>query len=76
MLRLNSVARPGLARKARATTLSNRRISSTKGTGPSLSTSFGVEGYTLPSGDTVPSVGLGTWRMGGDDAGEAVKVVP
>lgn len=28
----------------------------------------------LPSGDTIPSVGLGTWRASGEEVKKAVKV--
>ena len=74
MLKLSSVVRPGLAHATRITPLSNRWIASATGAVSSIPPP--VDDYTLPSGDNIPSVGLGTWRMSGEDAGEAVKVVP
>jgi len=75
MLKSSSVVRPALAHATRTTTLSNRWIASVTGTDSSIPPPF-VDGYTLPSGDTIPSVGLGTWRMSGEDTGKAVKVIP
>ena len=74
MLKLNSViARPSLVRTASTSTPSGRRISSATGKdSPSSPSSIGV--HTLSSGDTIPSVGLGTWRASGEDVGKAVKV--
>ena len=68
MLKLNPVVRPGLFRTTRAPTISNRQRSST--------VDSPTDGYMLPSGDTIPSIGLGTWRMSREDAGEATKVGP
>lgn len=74
MLKLSSVVRPGLTHARRTTTLLNRWISSAAGTDSSIPPPP-VDGYTLSSGDTIPSVGLGTWRISGEDVGSAVKVV-
>ena len=75
MLKLNSmVVRPGLVRTTRTTRLSNRRFSSTPEP-ESLTPLSPVDGYKLPSGDTIPSVGLGTWRASEEDVGKAVKVI-
>jgi len=70
MLKSNSVLRLGLVRATRATAPSNRWISSTAGTEPPIPPS---PMYTLSSGDTIPPVGLGTWRISSEDAGKAVK---
>ena len=72
---LNSVVRPGLVRATRTTTLSNRRNSSAIGTDSPISPSP-VDGYALPSGDPIPSVGSWVLRASGEDAGKATKVVP
>lgn len=74
MLKLNStIIRPSLMWTPRATALSERRFSSILE--PESSTQpLPVDGYKLSSGDTIPSVGLGTWRVNGDDVGKAVKV--
>lgn len=32
------------------------------------------EGFNLPNGDEIPSVGLGTWKASSDDVGGAIKV--
>ena len=74
MLKLNSIGRPGLVRSTGTRTPSGRRISSTTGTDPAPSPSP-VDGYTLSSGDTIPSVGLRTWRLSEEDTGKAVKVI-
>lgn len=29
--------------------------------------------YTLPSGDKIPAIGLGTWQSGKNEVSEAVK---
>lgn len=73
MLGLGFVVRPCLAHTTRTTTLSNRWIASAAGTDSSRPP-LPVDGYTLSSGDVIPSVGLGTWRMSGEEAGRAVKV--
>jgi len=74
MFKLNSmVIRPCLMRTTRITTLSNRRFSSTLES-ESSTPPLPVDGYKLPSGDTIPSVGLGTWRASEEDVGRAFKV--
>ena len=75
ILKLNSmVIRPGLVRTTRTTTLLTRRFSSTPEPEPSTPSSP-TDGYKLPSGDTIPSVGLGTWRASEEDVRKAVKVL-
>ena len=76
MLKSSSVVRPALVHATRTTTLPNRWIASAAGTDPSTPSPPPVDGYTLSSGDTIPSVGLGTWRINEEDVGKAVKVTP
>ena len=52
---------------------SNRRLSSIARTG-SLLLPQPVAGHVLSSGDTIPAVGLGTWRASDEDVGKAIKV--
>jgi hypothetical protein len=75
MLKLNCmIIRPIFTRTTRTTTLSSRRFSSTPEPESSAPRSP-VDGYKLSSGDSIPSVGLGTWRASEEDVGKAVKVV-
>lgn len=71
MLKFGSlVIQSRIVRTVRAVAPSNQRFSSSQGPEPTIPSS----GYTLPSGDTIPSVGLGTWRANGEEVGKAVKV--
>ena len=75
MLKSNSVVvRPRLVRARKPATLSNRRFLSTlrpDSSAPPLP----LNGYSLTSGDVIPSIGLGTWRANEEEVGKAVKVV-
>ena len=64
----SSVARPGLVHITRAMTLANRKNR------PITITFATVDGYASCSRGSVPSVGLGTWGVSGEDAEKAVKV--
>ena len=68
MILNSSVARPGLVHITRAMTLANCKNR------PITITFATVDGYTSCSRGSVPSVGLGTWGVSGEDAKKAVKV--
>ena len=69
MIGLNSsIAQPGLMHTTRVITLSNRKNR------PTTITFSTVDGYVSCSRESVPSVGLGTWGVSGEDAEKAVKV--
>ena len=68
MLRLNSTPRLGLGRIIRTTTLSNSNTTL-------VVTLSAGGGYTLSSRDTIPPVGLKTWRSREEDIEKAIKVI-